>query len=361
MRKYLAHSLLWGAICLGGFSALAAGVKDKPAEPSEVFFSKEISRGTLKAAYERLKFKPEGKLAVKVHFGEDGNENYIPPALLRELVTGLKGTFVETNTLYGGSRSDTKAHLATAKKHGWGYAPIDIMDDKGETALPFKGKYFSKVYVGKSMADYGSFLVISHFKGHGTAGFGGAIKNLAMGFASPNGKKAQHSGQFPTIRNSKCVKCGICRSACPVGAINEDYTIDRKKCIGCGKCVETCPYGAIDAAPASTKGVAFQEKLAEYARAVTAGRKFTYISLLMNISAACDCRAGAPPPFVGDVGLLASNDPVALEQASFDLVNKAAGLPDAFKHETGVSGVRAIEYAEELGLGRRKYRLIELK
>ncbi|OGR40820.1 MAG: hypothetical protein A2X35_09795 [Elusimicrobia bacterium GWA2_61_42] len=319
-----------------------------------------MSPAALKAAYARLNFKPKDKLGVKVHFGEAGNDNYIPPPLLKDLVIGLKGVFVETNTLYGGSRSDTKNHVATAKKHGWGYAPIDILDTAGETALPYKGKYFSKIYVGKGMAGYGSFLVISHFKGHGSAGFGGAIKNLAMGFASPNGKKAQHSDQFPAI-NKKCVKCGICIPNCPVGAIGPDYVIDRKKCIGCGKCVEICPYDAIDSAPAATKGVAFQEKLAEYARGVTAGGHFTYINLLMNISAACDCRAGAPPPFVGNVGLLASNDPVALDQASFDLVNKAAGIADAFKHETGVSGVRTLEYSEAIGLGTRKYRLVEIK
>ena len=125
--------------------------------------------------------------------------------------------------------------------------------------------------------------------------------------------------------------------------------------------MEICPYGAIDAAPASTKGVAFQEKLAEYAKGVTAGGNFTYINLLMNISAACDCRAGAPAPFMGDVGILASNDPVALDQASFDLVNKAAGLDDAFLHETGVSGIHCLEYAAAIKLGNRKYRLIEIK
>ena len=360
MRKYAAYLFLFAVICFAGFHSLSAAVKKEAPEPPEVYFSKEISPAKLKAAYARLNFKPKGKLAVKVHFGEDGNENYIPPALLKDLVTGLKGTFVETNTLYGGSRSDSKTHIATARKHGWGYAPIEILDTDGETAVPYKGKYFSKVLLGKTMANYGSFLVISHFKGHGGSGFGGAIKNLAMGFASPNGKKAQHSGQFPTI-NKKCTKCGICIRNCPVGAIGADYVIDRKKCIGCGKCVEICPYAAIDSAPASTKGIAFQEKLAEYARGVTAGGKFTYINLLMNISAACDCRAGAPAPFMGDVGLLASNDPVALDQASFDLVNKAAGIEDAFKHETGVSGVPCLEYAAAIKLGSRKYRLVEIK
>ena len=360
MTKRHICAAAWALACLAGFRGLGAAVKDEGRAPAPVYFTKNITPAGIKAVYSRLGFKPSGRVGVKVHFGEEGNENYIPPALLKDLVTGLKGTFVETNTLYGGSRSDSKSHIATAKRHGWGYAPIDILDTGGETALPYKGKYFSKVYVGKGMAKYGSFLVISHFKGHGGAGFGGALKNLAMGFGSPTGKKAQHQGQYPTIRYSKCVKCGICVKECPVGAIGPDYVIDRRKCIGCGKCVESCPYKAIASAPVSTSGLAFQEKIAEYAQGVTAGGKFTYINMLMNISAACDCRAGAPAPFVGDVGVLASADPVALDQASFDLVNKAAGLPDAFEHETGVSGAHALEYAEKIGLGGRRYRLVEV-
>ncbi len=361
MKKTLIPLLV---VALGWTAALgmmAAASKKAEADVPVVYYSKEISAAKIQAAYAKLGFKPEGKLGVKVHFGEKGNENYIPPALLKDLVTGLKGIFVETNTLYGGPRSDAKGHAALAREHGWGYAPVDILDADGETTIPYKGKYFDKVYVGKGMSRYGSFLVISHFKGHGTAGFGGAIKNLAMGFGSPAGKKEQHSGQVPTIRHEKCMRCGTCRRVCPVGAIDENYNIDRKKCIGCGKCVTYCPYEAIDSAPSRSSGEAFQEKLAEYARAVTAGRKVTYINLAMNISKACDCSSSAPKPFVGDVGVLASNDPVALDQASFDLVNKKAGLPDAFKHQNGVSGEHALEYAESIGLGKRKYKLVELK
>lgn len=340
-----------------------AGAKEQaPApQPAAVYFSKEISPARLKAAYRRLGFRPAGKLGVKVHFGEKGNRNYLPPALLKGLVKGLKGTFVETNTLYDGSRGGTKKHLATAKEHGWDYAPVDILDSDGEKDVPFAGKYFRKVIIGKRMDNYGSFLVISHFKGHGGAGFGGALKNLAMGFGSPSGKKAQHSGMFPRVRGSKCLRCNLCRIECPEGAIRGDYTIDESKCTGCGKCIEDCPYKAIDSSNRSTGGAVFQEKIAEYAKGVSAGRKMTYINLAMNISAACDCSSGAPKPFVGDVGILASNDPVALDQASYDLVNKAAGLDDAFKHESGVSGVPCLAYAEKIGLGTRKYRLVEIK
>lgn len=357
MKKF---KLLLPALGLLGALAMM-GAMPQSGEAPVVYYSKDINPAKLQAVYSKLGFAPSGKLAVKVHFGEEGNRNFIPPELLKQLVTGLKGTFVETNTLYGGSRGDTAKHLATAREHGWTYTQVDILDSEGETTIPYSGKYFDKVYVGKGMAKYDSFLVISHFKGHSMGGFGGAVKNLAMGFGSPAGKMAQHSGQIPTIVRGRCMKCGNCRRTCPVNAIDENFNIDRSKCIGCGKCKAYCPFNAIESASGPSKGPVFQEKIAEYAKGVTARGKFTYINLAMNISKACDCSATAPKPFIGDVGILASNDPVALDQASFDMVNRKAGIPDAFEHETGVSGLHTLEYAEAIGLGKRKYRLVEVK
>jgi len=165
----------------------------------------------------------------------------------------------------------------------------------------------------------------------------------------------------PTNNPKKCTQCGLCRKECPVGAINPDFSIDRKKCIGCGKCVGLCPFNAIDSAVASTKGDNFDEKIAEYAKGVTQKGKFTYINLLINISRACDCISSAPAPFLPDIGILASNDPVALDAASYDLVTKAAGKPGAFEKEVGVSGRHTLEYAEKINLGTRKYRLMDIR
>lgn len=361
MKRSLLIAALF-AIAAGSWAAAdKAAAKAAAKGAPEVYFSREISPAKLRALYDRLGFAPKAPLGVKVHFGEPGNPNIMKPALVKDLVLALKGTLVETNTIYGDNRSRTADHLRTAKKHGWGFAPLDILDSSGETPLPYKGKYFDRLPVGRNMSKYGSFLVVSHFKGHGMAGFGGALKNLSMGFASPLGKRMMHAGHIPKVRNSKCVRCGICRQVCPVDAISEDYVIDRRKCIGCGKCVASCPYGAIDSDLEVTGGLSFQEKMAEFAHGVAAASRFAYVNLAMDISSACDCVAGAPAPFMGDVGILASLDPVALDQASFDLVNKAAGIPDAFKHQTGVSGLRIIERSAELGLGSRKYKLVEIK
>ena len=147
MKKLSAATALFAGIYCCFFYFAGAAEPAPETGSAAVYFSKEISPAKLKVLYQKLQFRPSGKLGVKVHFGEKGNENYIPPALLKTLVGELKGTFVETNTLYGGSRGDTKSHLATAKEHGWGYAPIDIMDSAGEKSIPYKGKYFRNVIV----------------------------------------------------------------------------------------------------------------------------------------------------------------------------------------------------------------------
>lgn len=324
-----------------------------------VYFTRTVSPESLIEIYEKLEFKPGEKLGVKVHFGEKGNRNFIRPAIMKKLVTMLNGTFVETNTLYTSPRSKTESHIALAREHGWDYAPIHILGSSGETAIPSIGRYFKEILVGKDMDLFDSFLVISHFKGHKMNGIGGAIKNLAMGFAVPSGKKAQHQRQIPVIDEEKCVQCGLCVSTCPAKAISDSIEIDRDKCIGCGQCVAICPKSAIISSTASSKGAQFQEKLAEYAASIHMKYHMTYINFLTNISPACDCVANAPAAFCKDIGILASQDPVALDRACYDLVNKSCGKPDAFEFHSGVSGLPGLIHAEKLGAGTGNYKLIE--
>lgn len=335
--------------------------KKKEIKPSEVYFSKEISAEAAKKLYEKLNFKPGKKLGVKVHFGEKGNKNFLRSHYVKELIQTLKGTLVETNTLYGDNRSNSENHEKLAKEHGWDFAPIHILDRDGEIAVPYNGTFFKEVYVGKDMDKYDSYLVISHFKGHKMNGIGGALKNLAMGFGSPKGKKAQHFKEIPVVSREECVKCGLCVNTCPVKAIDEKINIDDSKCIGCGKCVTICPVQAMKSSSSFDKTGGFQKKVAEYADAMQKKYHLTYINFLNNISPSCDCMAGAEDPFVGDIGILSSNDPVALDQACYDLVNHKCKSKDAFKDHTTISGLPGLIHAEKLGAGTRKYKLIEIK
>lgn len=336
-----------------------ASQKKVAAKGADVYFSKEISSESVMKLYEKLQFKPKGKLGVKVHFGEKGNKNYRRPHYIEALVKKLKGTFVETNTIYGDNRSNTENHVKLAKEHGWGYAPIHILDRDGETTFPYSGQFFDKIYVGKGMDEYASFLVVSHFKGHKMNGIGGALKNLAMGFGTKNGKKAQHYKQIPKVEKDVCISCGICVQQCPVKAIDKEINIS-DACIGCGKCVTVCPVGAMKASSSFDQSGGFQKKVAEYATAMHKRYHTTYINFLNNISASCDCMGNAENPFTEDIGILASHDPVALDQACYDLVNRKMKVNDAFKHHSSVSGTPGLDHAEKLGAGTIKYELIEL-
>ena len=330
-------------------------------EQSTVWFTNEISPQAVSRIYAKLSGELNGKIAIKLHFGEEGNQNFLPASLIKDLCLNLDATLVETNVLYGGPRSKTASHIALARKHGFDFAPIDILDDEANLAFEARGKHFSKVYTGSHFTDYDGYLIFSHVKGHGNAGFGGAIKNIAMGLASREGKRFQHQGNYPVYDSEKCISCGICVSSCPGSAITIDpVNIDHTACIACGKCISVCPVKVFSQSPGGRSAEAFQERLVEYAKVLSSQRKMVYINVLANISSACDCMSHSPKPFVKDIGILASTDIVAIEAASYDLVNKAHNCEDAFLKESRVSGRHQIDYAQAIGMGHKDYKLVDI-
>ncbi len=336
--------------------------RDQTADPnsaSVVYFTSRIEAQAVRDLYARLDPKLQGRIGIKVHFGEEGNTNFLPASLIEGLCGDLNATLVETNVLYGGKRGSTNSHIQLARDHGFTFAPIDILDSEGNLSYDCQLKHFSKVYTGSHFDDYDGYLIFSHFKGHGSAGFGGAIKNISMGLASKEGKRFLHSGDYPIYDQSECISCGLCVSSCPEAAISIDpVNIDQLKCVACGKCVTVCPQKVFQIPPDGQQD--FLERLAEYAYVLTQKRPMLYINVLANISSACDCFSRAPKPFLPDIGILASTDLVALEKASHDLVDQAHNCSDAFLKEISVSGKRQIEYAAELKLGNLEYQLIDI-
>ncbi|MBN2682119.1 MAG: DUF362 domain-containing protein [Bacteroidales bacterium] len=332
-------------------------------QKSEVYFTKDISSAGVLKIYEKIKSEVKGKrIAIKVHFGEDGNQNYLSPNLVEGLCKLTNGTLVETNVLYVSRRRYTESHIQLAKDHGFNFAPIDILDAEGDYSIKTNGTHYKEVKVGRSLDKYDSYIIFSHFKGHGMAGFGGAIKNVSMGLASIAGKMALHTSTVPTIKNEKCTKCGACEKKCPGGAITiePNVKIDSAKCIGCGQCIGVCKDGVFGVAWASVSKPVFLERLVEYAEAIIKDRNVVYINVLANISKDCDCVKAAGKPFMNDIGILASTDIVAIEKASHDLVDKNHKCKDTFLKINSVSGKNQIEYAYKRGLGNKKYKLIKI-
>ncbi|OFY36960.1 MAG: hypothetical protein A2W91_00040 [Bacteroidetes bacterium GWF2_38_335] len=335
--------------------------KEKP----KVYFTADISSAGVQKVYEMIKGDVTGKkIAIKVHFGEEGNQNFLKPELIKDLAVKLNATLVETNVLYVSKRRYTESHIQLAIEHGFDFCPIDILDSEGETVIPIEGgKHYKEVKAGSHLDNYDSYIIFSHFKGHGMSGFGGAIKNVGMGLASVAGKMAQHSSSFPTVAKEKCTKCGACEKKCPAGAITIDpeVKIDTSKCIGCGQCIGVCYKDRVYGVPwSSTDNNTFMERLVEYTLGIIKNRNVVYINVLANISPDCDCAKNARKPFMKDIGIVAGTDIVAVEKASHDLVDKAHKCKDTFLKENSVSGKRQIEYAYKLGLGNKKYVLVDL-
>jgi uncharacterized Fe-S center protein len=316
------------------------------------------------------------RVAIKMHFGEEGNTGYVRPEYIRVVCDHIAknkavGFLADTNTLYGGRRTNSQDHLKLAYAHGFTQdvtgAQVIIPDDtkKENTAEIRINQEFIKVAKITTLFLQADALIgVAHFKGHMMTGFGGALKNLGMGCATREGKLAQHSDVSPVVISKKCTGCEACVAVCPAKAISirdKKSYIDSPKCIGCASCIAICPYLAIEV-NWEAGGSKMQEKMIEYTKAVLDGRedKVAFINFALKITKECDCLAKDDPRIAPDIGIFAAQDPVSIDKASLDLVNKACGR-DIFREvHPERDGLRQLHYAFELGLGNLDYELIEL-
>ena len=285
---------------------------------AKVYFSREITPEKVLEMYKLLEKELPGKVAVKLHSGEEGNQNFLRPEFWKPMIEYINGTVVECNTAYEGSRNTTKKHLQTMEKHGWNkYFDVDLLDGEGpdlELAIP-EGKTIQKNYVGKNIVNYDSMLVLSHFKGHPMGGYGGAIKQLSIGVASSFGKAYIHGAGEP----------------------EKIWTAEHNL---------------------------FLESMADAALSIVKYFKgdTAFVNVMKNMSVDCDCCAVAEDPCMKDIGILVSLDPVAIDQACLDLVYASddPGRDHLLERIESRNGVHTIEAAASIGLGEREYELIEV-
>ena len=311
MNKYIKY------IAAGIAAITLAACGDNSSDVPTVYFTRDISPAGLVRAYDALGWSPRGKVGIKMSTGESSKSNYLRPELIKDLVAKTDGTIVECNTAYGGNRSDSASHWAAIRERGFlDVAPVDIMDEEGDITLPVNGgNVLSENYVGSHFDDYGSFIVLSHFKGHAMAGFGGALKSISIGFASSTGKKWIHSG-------------GTSRDSMWGGEQN-----------------------------------AFLESMADADKSIMdhVGRdNIVFINVLNRISIDCDCDGNPAEPDIHDIGILVSTDPVAIDQAGIDMVSVADGNEKLMQRIADKNGLHILESAEKIGVGTRKYKLVDL-
>lgn len=306
----------------GSSSKKAQAEEQEPATESVVYFTRDISPAGLMRVYEALGRKAEGRVAIKISTGEPGGHNYLKPELIGDLVRTTGGTIVECNTAYGGRRSSTEEHLKAAEEHGFtAIARVDIMDAEGDMRIPVRDTTHIKYdLVGSHLADYDFMINLAHFKGHAMGGFGGVLKNQSIGVASAAGKAYIHTA---------------------------------------GKTADVAQLWQNIA-----EQDAFLESMAAAAQGVADvfGDRIIYINVLNNLSVDCDCDSSPEDPRMSDIGIMASIDPVALDQASVDMVyaSPEEGKSHLIERMESRHGIHTVEHAAKIGLGSREYRLVDL-
>lgn len=364
---------------------------DFHATPNENLLQK-LRRLLKTAGFEDIDFTDK-YAAIKIHFGELGNLAFLRPNYARVVADyvrelGGKPFLTDCNTLYVGSRKNALDHMDTAYLNG--FSPMqtgchviigDGLKGSDEALVPIDLPYVKEAKIGRAIMDADVFISLSHFKGHEEAGFGGAMKNIGMGCGSRAGKMEQHCDGKPFVKQKSCIGCGACRKICAHGAPvieNGKATIDHDRCVGCGRCLAICPKNAIK--PSYQDSVKLLNyKMAEYAYAVLKDRPTFHATLICDVSPFCDCHSENDVPIIPDVGMLASFDPVALDQACVDLCNQmpvvAGSRLDQHLKEYGehdhnhehfhmnhpdAEWETCLEHAEEIGVGTRAYTLIRI-
>ena len=326
--------------------------------------------------------------AIKIHFGEPGNLAYLRPnyaAVVVKVIKELGGKpfLTDCNTLYVGGRKNALDHMDAAYTNG--FSPFstgchvviaDGLKGTDEALVPVEGgTYVKEAKIGRAIMDADIFITLSHFKGHECTGFGGALKNIGMGCGSRAGKMEMHSAGKPYVNQDACIGCGRCAKICAHDGphiVNGKASIDHDKCVGCGRCIGVCPMDAVCPAQDESNDI-LNCKIAEYSKAVLDGRPQFHINLVIDVSPYCDCHAENDVPIVPDVGMFASFDPVALDQACVDAVNRQPIMPgshldevthDHHDHFTDSSPATnwksCLEHAEKIGIGTREYELIKI-
>ncbi len=374
-------------------------------EKSKVYFTsfktsytenltQKLHRLMKQAGFEKIDFTDK-YAAIKLHFGELGNLAFLRPNYAKVVADyvkelGGKPFLTDCNTLYVGSRKNAIDHMETAYLNGFNpfqtgchVIIADGLKGTDEANVPINLEYVKEAKIGQAIMDADVFISLSHFKGHEEAGFGGALKNIGMGCGSRAGKMEQHCDGKPSVKQSLCVGCGSCYRICAHEAPvikNGKATIDHSKCVGCGRCLAVCPKDAIHQKN-YVSGKMLNYKIAEYSYAVVKDRPCFHISLICDVSPNCDCHSENDIPIIPDVGMLASFDPVALDQACADLANAqeaiaGSQLDDAVKeghhHEDheghdhfymvhpNTDWRDCLAHAEEIGIGTRQYELVEI-